>query len=214
MVTTLSELNKTHASTYDDLAEEYYQCADDNQQAVDDAMSKLARHLQAPADVLDVGCAVGNIAESMLHMGFRVDGIDIAPKMVALAKKRAPQGHFIVGDVYEYPFTKQYDAIVAFAFIHLFPKGEVGKMLDRLKQLLKPGGYMYTGTTRSDAYSEGYEYKQDYKKKTKRFRARWPREDLDTFLTAHGFEIIHVYEHTDVKGKVWMDYVLQVKEQK
>lgn len=212
MSDTLMQLNTTHKSTYDQLADEYYRCADDNQDVVNDAMSKLAQYVPAPADVLDVGCAVGNIAESLLRMGYSVDGIDIAPKMIDIARKRAPGGHFFVGDVCDFQFHRKYDAIVAFAFIHLFPRDEVGKVIEKLKQLLKPGGYIYSGTTSSDAYSEGYEYKQDYKKKMKRFRARWPRRELDAFLDAHSFEIIHVYEHTDVKGKVWMDYVLQLKE--
>lgn len=85
-------------------------------------------------------------------------------------------------------------------------------MLQKFREILKPGGFIYTGTTESSEYTEGYEYKHDYNKKVRRFRARWPRNELDQFLVNNGFEIIEVYKHIDFKNKIWLDYLLKVKE--
>lgn len=209
---TIISLNKIHVSVYDMLADEYEGCADSNSEIVAEAVEKLTQFLATSASVLDVGCAVGNVADAIASKGYEVDGIDISSKMIEIAKRTVPGARFFVGDVYTYSFEKQYDAIIAFAFIHLFPRGEVVKMLNKFKEILKPGGYLYTGTTESSEYIEGYEYKHDYSKKVRRFRARWPRKELDQFLVNNGFEIIEVYKHIDFKNKIWLDYLLKVKE--
>ncbi|MDQ5913415.1 MAG: hypothetical protein QG623_33 [Patescibacteria group bacterium] len=206
-------LNKLHETTYDSLVDEYDDFALKNKDIVEGAVSKLKRHLDSPARVLDVGCAVGNITSELVEHGYEVTGIDISPKMIARARKCVPKANFIVGDLCSYDFAdNKYDAIVAFAFIHLFPKNEAARILEIFRALLKPGGIIYTGTTDSDSFSEGFETKEDFENKLKRFRVRWPRKDLDSFFDENGFEIIKVYEHTDKKGKLWLDYIIKVKE--
>ena len=209
---TISSLNKTNVGVYDLLADEYEACAKANLDIVSESMNKLSRHITPPATALDVGCGVGNIAEALVEKGYDVDGIDISPKMIEAAQRTVKGPRFFVGDVYTYSFEKKYDIIVAFAFLHLFPKGEVVKMLQKFREILKPGGFIYTGTTESSEYTEGYEYKLDYSKKVRRFRARWPRKELDQFLVNNGFEIVKVYKHIDFKNKIWLDYLLKVKE--
>lgn len=209
---TISSLNKTNVGVYDLLADEYEACARENSEVVSESMDKLSLHTVPPATVLDVGCGVGNIADALVNKGYVVDGIDISPKMIEVAKRTVSGARFFVGDVYTYSFEKHYDVIVAFAFLHLFPRAEVVKMLQKFRKILEPGGFIYTGTTESSEYTEGYEYKHDYSKKVRRFRARWPRKELDLFLMNNGFEIIEVYKHIDVKNKIWLDYLLKVKE--
>lgn len=209
---TISSLNKTNVGVYDLLADEYEACAKANLDIVSESMDKLLRHITPPATALDVGCGVGNIADALVSKGYEVDGIDISPKMIEAAKRTVSGARFFVGDVYTYSFEKHYDIIVAFAFLHLFPKREVVKMLQKFREILKPGGFIYTGTTESSEYTEGYEYKHDYNKKVRRFRVRWPRNELDQFLVNNGFEIIEVYKHIDFKNKIWLDYLLKVKE--
>lgn len=211
-MSTISELNTTHAAVYDALASEYDQFANDPRSmgVVKEAATKLVKYVQPPAVVLDAGCAVGNVARALTELGYTVEGIDISSKMIELSRKNAPEATFYTGDICSHVFTTQYDAIVAFALLHLFPKKELTKILDKMKSILKSGGYIYTGTTRSDRYSEGFEHKEDYGGKLRRYRARWPRKDLDEFFIASGFEVVSVYEHTDHKGKVWMDYVIKL----
>ena len=105
----------------------------------------LAGHLaqqQSPA-ILDAGCGTGAVGELLHGMGFRlIDGIDISPQMLEIARQKAVYRSLIEADL-NLPFqTAQqgYDAVVsAGTFVH----GHVGKAgFALLAGLLGTGGLM------------------------------------------------------------------------
>jgi len=49
----------------------------------------VARFMRTPASVLDVGCGAGREAFELARMGFAVTGVDIAPKLLAEARRIA-----------------------------------------------------------------------------------------------------------------------------
>ena len=53
--------------------------------------------------IFELGCGSGRLAKFMLVNGFDVSGVDSSPAMVALAKRIAPRGKFIVGSVWGVP---------------------------------------------------------------------------------------------------------------
>lgn len=205
------ELAELHVATYDKLAGEYKKHAVVNLQTTQASIKKITKYCPPPAKALDVGCAVGNISEILRELGYEVDGIDISPKMIEVAKHTYPKVTFIQGDVMTNNFSCKYDLIVAFAFIHLFPVSELRSILARMKQLLSPKGAIYTGTTIATSFSQGFEIKKDYSGTYRRYRVRWTRQLLDALFESEGFEIIKVFKHEDGFDKTWMDYVLKVK---
>jgi ubiquinone/menaquinone biosynthesis C-methylase UbiE len=55
--------------------------------------------------VVDAGCGGGRAVAEMAERGARAVGVDLAPEMIAVARKRWPAGEFHVGDVCELPLA-------------------------------------------------------------------------------------------------------------
>ncbi|MBQ4506836.1 MAG: class I SAM-dependent methyltransferase [Firmicutes bacterium] len=90
-------------------------------------------------DVLDVACGTGVLFPDYFGRGVgSLTAIDIAPKMAEIAANKFPEARVVCGDVESYPFEKQFDSVMVYnAFPH-FP--EPARLIERLAQLLKPGG--------------------------------------------------------------------------
>lgn len=203
----LAELYK---ETYDSVADEYEERVGTLRSTTERALADFTNLLQPHAKILDIGCAVGYTVEILRQSSMDVEGIDISPEMIKYARNRNPDNTFIVGDFLEvdYP-ANDYDGILMYAFIHLFPKDIALQCLDKAIAITKPDGLIFTGTTRSETASEGFEIKKDYKTAVKRYRKRWTKEELEAVFLAHGLETAHYAEKTDEFGKVWMDYILR-----
>ena len=96
----------------------------------------------ADMDVLDVACGTGVMFPYYLQRGAAsVTGIDIAPKMAAIAQKKfsgEDRVQVVCGDVEDYDFGKKFDRIVVYnAFPH-FPNPR--KLINHLAGLLKENG--------------------------------------------------------------------------
>jgi 2-polyprenyl-3-methyl-5-hydroxy-6-metoxy-1,4-benzoquinol methylase len=209
--TDLVDLNTMHLLTYDNVADEYENRVGAYYQVTKQTLRVMAKYLPLKSEVLDVGCAVGYTIQIINNMGYRVDGIDISPKMIKFAQKRNPTSNIILGDFLAYQFGKKYDGIVAFAFIHLFPKNIALQAIEKMKQLLKTNGVMFITTTKSNISSEGFETKKDYKQKPERYRKRWTVEEFEEAIDKAGLEVIEKLLPTDAFGKVWMDYLVKSK---
>ncbi len=81
--------------------------------------------IDAPGTLLDVGCANGLLMESIIRWSAHAIepyGVDFAPKLVELAKRRLPhwRDRFFVGDVREWQPPRAFDYVhVRFDMCHL-----------------------------------------------------------------------------------------------
>ena len=84
---------------------------------------------------LDIGCADGSHAFLLAEHGYEVTGIDFSPRMIELARdRRTPvtpsptffEGEFLTGNSATpwqvVALERQFELVVANAFVHLFPK--------------------------------------------------------------------------------------------
>lgn len=108
---------------------------------------KLVRErLPRGALVVDLGCGSGVWAAELAKAGVRVFGVDQSSAMVALAKKTAPRGSFVVGSVAEVQIPRC-QAITAYGevFNYLFAGRSslalLGKIFRRAYAALEPGGW-------------------------------------------------------------------------
>lgn len=65
--------------------------------------------------LLDLGCGTGSITLAMaarMVPGGRVAGIDLSPRMIEIARSRAPDHDWRVGDISQPPVSAKYDLIV------------------------------------------------------------------------------------------------------
>ncbi len=60
--------------------------------------------------VLDVACGTGEHAKA-LSQDFAVDGIDLEPGFVDIARRKMPSGSFVVADMRQFQLGKKYDVV-------------------------------------------------------------------------------------------------------
>lgn len=94
-------------------------------------------------EVLDVACGTGEHIK-YLSKDFAMDGIDLEPGLLEIAKEKNPSSSFFVADMKEFKLEKKYDVILClFSSIGYLKKGEeVIEALKSFKNHLKPSGIM------------------------------------------------------------------------
>lgn len=105
----------------------------------------LRKHLPRCARMLDLGCGSGWTSWFLANAGYRVVGLDISERMIAIARrprhqlKQAP--YFVVQDVEELALPKgEYDGALFFDALHHCPGYE--RALERVHQHLRDGGHL------------------------------------------------------------------------
>jgi ubiquinone/menaquinone biosynthesis C-methylase UbiE len=115
-------------------------------QFVPPVSARLTRlvNLQASDSVLDVACGYGNTAITARMLGAKVTGIDLTPKLLALAKEEEKIAgikgiDWREGDVENLPFEDESFDVVLSTFGHIFAPNQdlAGKEIIRV---LKKGG--------------------------------------------------------------------------
>lgn len=201
-----SELNK---SAYDALADEYEERVASLLPVTNAAMDYFTPHVKTGGKILDIGCAVGVAMSVLAQRDFVVSGIEISPHMAKHAKRRNPASKIVVGDFLQTQFNEKFDGVLAFAFIHLFPKTEVIKIFRKIISILAPNGVALLSSTESPESKEGWYEKDDFHKKEKRFRKFWTEKELEESFLEAGFEKVVLKKFPDPYGKIWMDFIVR-----
>ena len=109
--------------------------------------TKIAARLEAARPglrtILDVACGTGEHARLLAERhGYRVDGIDLDPAFVEIARRKNPAGHFGVADMRDFHLSRRYDAVVClFSSIgYVRTLDGVGKALACFLEHLAPSG--------------------------------------------------------------------------
>jgi 2-polyprenyl-3-methyl-5-hydroxy-6-metoxy-1,4-benzoquinol methylase len=76
--------------------------------------------------ILDLGCGSGlPVADYLIRSGYAVTGVDSAPSMVAMCRKRFPQSDWRVADMRTLALDQRYHGILAWdSFFHLSPNDQ------------------------------------------------------------------------------------------
>ncbi|GLV55696.1 hypothetical protein KDH_25400 [Dictyobacter sp. S3.2.2.5] len=82
----------------------------------DSVLQMIRRNTLSPQSVCDIGCGAGEmlrILQQNLSEQCTLDGYDIAPQAIALAKQReTPRLHFHLADFFQEPASTKYDLIL------------------------------------------------------------------------------------------------------
>ena len=104
---------------------------------------RALRFSKKKESAIDIGCgSSGRIIELLLSEGFEVEGLDISPEMLRLAKERNPDQDFHLADICEWSFPKQYDFISAWDSIWHAPLQQHESILKKLCDGLKNEGIL------------------------------------------------------------------------
>ena len=90
-------------------------------------------------DVLDVACGTGNAAVRAARAGTRVTGLDLAPKLLAIARAQAPDITWVEGDAQDLPFADASFDVVLSVFGCMFAPDHQRTAREILR-VLRPGG--------------------------------------------------------------------------
>lgn len=103
------------------------------------------------AVVLDAGCGVGTLTQSLRSKAHKVVGIDLDAAGLALARSTATGGiEYVCGDFLDHPFAPEsFDAVLSVATLHHM---DATAGLRRMRELVRPGGVVgVIGLARNDS---------------------------------------------------------------
>ena len=108
-----------------------------------DARTRFLKLLPSQAYILDFGCGSGRDTKAFLEYGYRVDAVDGSAELCRMASELI--GRFVKQMLFEeLSAVEQYDGIWACASILHLPRKELGGILQKISDALKPGGVLYT----------------------------------------------------------------------
>lgn len=106
--------------------------------------------------VLDAGCGSGLFSSMVINTGAQLIGVDAAPGLLELARKRNPENNFLEEDLEVLPFADNYFDIVA-GFNSFQYAGNFENALAESVRVLKPGGRLAIGIWDKPENSEATE---------------------------------------------------------
>jgi 2-polyprenyl-3-methyl-5-hydroxy-6-metoxy-1,4-benzoquinol methylase len=107
-----------------------------------DVIARWARHLRPGGDVVDVGCGTGTpVSMTLAEAGFAVFGIDPSPTLLSMFSRRLPEAQVacepVQGSTF---FGRKFDGVIAVGLMFLLAEDDQKRMIERVGQVLKPGG--------------------------------------------------------------------------
>jgi SAM-dependent methyltransferase len=118
-------------------------------------LERRAARADAAGFALDIGCgSSGRFIDLLRSHGFEVEGIDVSPRMLELARQRHPDVRFHQADICQWQLPRQYDFISAWDSIWHLPLAAQEPVLNRILTGLTPGGVCIFTTGGVDAPEE------------------------------------------------------------
>lgn len=144
--------------SFDRAARRYDEAAVLQREVGDRMLARLDLMRISPALILDVGCGTGGVTAGLLKKYFaaRVIGLDIAPGMLAIARRHAPwfrKLHCVCGDAEALPLA---DGSCDMVFSNLVLQwcGDLDRALREFRRVLEPGGLLMFSTFGPDTLIE------------------------------------------------------------
>lgn len=148
---TTADRYATVRAAYDTVAETYAEHIPDTRAEapidlamVDAFIAATAAH--AGARVLDAGCGAGRMSRYLADRGVAVEGIDLSPGMVAMARRDHPDLSFSVASIADLPYPDgRFDGVLLwYSTIHTAPNGQP-RLFAEAARILRPGGHLLVG---------------------------------------------------------------------
>lgn len=170
---------------------------------------KFVSMLEPESFILDAGCGDGSKAKYLIDHGMRVYGIDIAEKLLEIAKQEAPEGEYEVLALEDAGrLAKEFDAIFAQASLLHVAKKDIFATMKALNGKLKPGGLFYIAVkeVREGQPEEEIKVDNDYGYTYERFFSYYTVPELEGYFKQLGLEVVH--KQVEKTGKTnWIQMI-------
>ena len=106
----------------------------------------IREHAQIPVrSLLNIGCGGGKNVLNLKH-DYEVTGLDLSPRMLALARELNPECEFLQGDMRTFSLNRTLDAVLMDdAISYMATRADLGSAFLTAWQHLNPGGVMVAG---------------------------------------------------------------------
>lgn len=160
--------------------------------------------------ILEIGCGGGRDAQVLISLGYDYIGTDIAKKFVQVAKKNNPGARFLVRSIYDLGFPpNSFDGFWASAvFLHI-PKSRIDKALNKVHQVIRPGGVGFIAIKQGQGEKSLEEESSDGEK-YKRLWSLYLMKEFGDILERNGYEIICSKIKPLSARTVWLIYFVKV----
>jgi len=151
----------------------------------------LKKHFEEPPrSFIDIGCGNGHTIQyfSKIWPGAKAYGLDLSPVAINLAKRKVPQGEFIISNLEDCSEPPTCDLVMSLGVFEHFENINVS--LKKLKQFV--GNLMYVEVPNCIGYS-GSEKKEGYRRLNRGNRQmEWHlyRETWEKFFRNNGYRIV------------------------
>lgn len=111
-----------------------------------EAHAVLRVHPNRPFQLIDAGCGTGRIALELARHGVEVVGVDLDPRMLEQARRKAPQLTWHCADLATLDLGRRFDVVLLAGNVMLFvTPGTEAQVVQSLAQHLAPGGLLIAG---------------------------------------------------------------------
>ena len=156
--------------------------------------------------ILEIGCGAGRDAEHLIKLGYDYVGTDIADKLLEAAKKRVPQGQFLVSDIYSMNFKDKYDGFWCAAVLLHIPRQRLHEALAAIASQIKQGGIGFIST--KEGVSDELE-PLAYDTDSERLQVHYSKEVFEAALKTAGFKLVeYIYRPLSERSK-WLCYFVK-----
>jgi 2-polyprenyl-3-methyl-5-hydroxy-6-metoxy-1,4-benzoquinol methylase len=113
-------------------------------------IEKAKKYLKVSDIVLDFGCGTGLVCNEIADNVKMIYAIDISSEMIEIAKKKAFGGkiqniNYVHTTIFDERFkSNSLEVIIVFNVLHLLEDSQ--KVIQRINELLKPGGFIISAT--------------------------------------------------------------------
>jgi 2-polyprenyl-3-methyl-5-hydroxy-6-metoxy-1,4-benzoquinol methylase len=113
-------------------------------------IEKTKKYLKISDNVLDYGCGTGLISNEIADNVKMIHAIDTSSKMIEIAKKKADRRKienidYVHSTIFDEKYKRSsFDVILVFYILHLLE--DTHEVLQRINELLKPGGLIISAT--------------------------------------------------------------------
>jgi 2-polyprenyl-3-methyl-5-hydroxy-6-metoxy-1,4-benzoquinol methylase len=166
--------------------------------------------------ILEIACGPGNITKYLLSKrpDFNILAIDLAEKMVELAKKNNPTADFRVMDCRDIlSLHEKFDAIICGFCMPYLSNEECSKLIADMAVLLNPGGTVYFSTMEGNDSRSGFE-NTSFSGENQVYVYYHQSEFLKNQLEKYGFENIElmIQEYPEPDGTFTNDLIFLARK--
>ncbi|WP_426484537.1 class I SAM-dependent DNA methyltransferase [Flavobacterium sp. 2] len=144
-------------------------------------------------NIFEIGCGPGNITKYLLskNPNLKITGIDIAPKMIELAKANNPSANFEVMDTRELSTVNQkFDAIMCGFCLPYLSEKDCSKLINDSERILLNDGILYLSFVQGKPSESGFISGSTGDRTYFYYHSL---EDISNQLLKHHFDVIKLF---------------------